>query len=351
MAIWAGSSISTDNSAWLFNKIALPKAVKIGRVANPLMAFFMNKFDLDDEGKWLQHPSLSDRGTAGVKLLPSGGGKKIEVTLAAAKALYSGKGYGANERAAVSIAGSDAGYGAAEFDIAAFYELEPWDKSKFDRYKGKERKLQLEFLSSEFDLILEAWHKTLDTRLSDTSAAAPSTTVVGSALNALIANTYGTIDRTDVANADFKAAEVDTATTAITLAKMRRKKTKCMIRRAKHVVVWAAEEAYGLIGDKIEAAAGYEATQLKDKTVEYSGEYFVYNGMAICLAPKLGAGNVMFLNPESWQVYLSEDGMATTTGVQQHPNFAHQMYMQWDSYVQVLCFDPGTNACFTAIAS
>ncbi|AXH78853.1 MAG: hypothetical protein [Circular genetic element sp.] len=206
MAIWAGSSYATNVAAQAFNHV-IPGVTAIVRKKNGLLYHILGK---KEKGSLpFGGPKFS-----GMEVIS---GVKHEVTLLGVIPTISTVAAGSAEYAAATMNYAANTFGAAEFALAHFADNHAIPESEWDKIKSPDTKQMENFVKQKSEAVMLGWEQTLGTALSANTAATgiPDATHVGSwcyavtdaqttSVDESTFGTYGTIDRTDSGNADFR---------------------------------------------------------------------------------------------------------------------------------------------------
>jgi hypothetical protein len=360
MAIWNGSVINSNDTAFVFNKLANRKAVPMVRRKNGFLYAILGKEEVG-----------STPGVTGFQRLKSITGNKVEVRLLGAVASPTTVA-DANQTDAVDYANaatngmlSNGAWGAAEFPITHYQWPFLITDSELQRYKGDELKT-VAFMDEYFDRVMLSYEKVWGTQLSmaniadTTNMADSSRTVLGSWVYAIAGSqnlsgastdwanggTYGTINRADSGNADFRG-NVYTNQGDLTLGKILTAKNACIINGGNPTVGIAGTTLY----TKIEGlVSSYTQVAYADDWNKFAGAHTMYSGIRFVLDNYCASTVVGLLDPTTWQFYSNMTDF-TTTGIIPDPSRRATYVLQTSPWVQNVCLSPNKNAVIGGLTS
>jgi hypothetical protein len=324
----------------LFNQQIHQRAVPLGEQATPALTFFTGNMPHNVKNKPKNLGAMPPN-------FRMEGGRKFDLKFTEKLAQWTGTGYGAGERAAVTHAVH--GNEAKCSGVISNYIKPFWlDKADVDDLQGKNFNDKVAFLTQQNDLIALSGWETWDTLICAAKTEAQADNKIGSMLWWLTGDSLFEIDRTDVANANF-LAKVSTAAT-LTLAILRREKTAMKTRLGEKPVVACSTNVYDNIFDKIEAAAGADAiTKLTDDTISYGGDYMSYMGMNFVLFHRLPANHAIMTPPDIWAPYTpGGEFMKQFTEWNIDPNRVAQYQAKFEMRGAIICTDPQKATVFTS---
>lgn len=335
MALWASSGISTTESAMVFNQILNKKAVSMARKKNGLLYAVLSKKEIG-----------ATPGVSGFNRHSKVTGKNVELRL---KGRLRTPNYVANGSAELGASDPASAFqtdvwGGAEFALSHIYDVYGIPGSQLDRYAGDEAKT-LSFMDDIATDILEGYEDLIGTAVNADQAQA-NITVGGWPFAIETDNTYGTIDRTDNANADFRG-NVTTSTGTLTLAKIRNAQNEAIVDGGMPKVGISGTTVYGTVQGLVEAYSQvvYDGSEWSD----FGGVHFSYGGIKFVLDQRAPSGELGLLDPTSWHFYESTNGM-TTKGIMVDPSKKAAYVLPWTAWVGFICEAPSHNARLVGIS-
>jgi len=334
MALWNGTAINTNETAMVFNQLANAKTVAMITKRNALLHAFLGDGDTSD--------GLYIRAQKNVKVT----GKRLEVRLRGKNATPAYVADGSAELATVNYASTydSTIFGAAEFDIAHGTLPYAIPASELMRFAGKEAKTA-SYLDEIFNYLMDGWENLLGNDLNGTSA--PARTKFGGWQYAIDdSNTYGTIDRSDSANADFRGI-VKASTGTPTVAKIQAAKNEAKTNRGKVQTGVASLVNYNYIQQQ--AQSFQQVIYNRDKA-EFGSDSFVVAGVEFILDQRLGDTVIGLFDPETWLFWKDNSKQKPmTSGIYENPNLVDGYSMNTKLWIQNICIKPNSNVKFTGV--
>lgn len=348
MALWAGTAINTNETAMVFNKLANKKAIAMVRDKNAFTYAVLGK----------EETGSTPGSSTGFQRLKQTTGKDVEVKLLGELATPA-TAADSTQVDAATVTWNDNMFGAAVFPYAHYSNVFPIPESELDRFRGDELKT-LNYLDEFFDYAMLSYENVWGTAFGKSSSLAePSRTVLGSYVFAIAGNntgavdwanngsTYGTINRADSANVDFRGNYYG-AQGDLTLPKIRTAKNACVVKGYKPSFAVAAETVYGKVEQLVEA---YSQVTYDKQWSEFGGEYVRYAGMAFALDPYAASGQLAIMTPETWLLYMNSNQPFTSTGVVKDVTKIATYVLHTTFWMQLVCKAPCGNAILTGITS
>ncbi len=330
MALWAGTSLNTNALAKLFNHVHTSRSVAMVAKATPLLNSFMGRGEKDGNsaynkqvGGWMKTKSIT--------------GDKHEISLLGALDTPASIADGTAELTAASIAYNAAAHGAAEFILAHYGLVKGMPSSEYMRIRGSDAKTTswaaefYETLSLSYDDILSA-------ELHENSTSAPpARSQFGSWVTAVDdGNTYGTIDRSDAANIDFRSYV--TSAGALTVPKVQASINKVRTNRGKTKV--------GVMGLTIfngwqQLIQPYSQATYSASTAQWGSDHVMFAGVDWVLDPDCPDGLVGGFDPSEWLV-INNDYPFTDGGLVKEPTLNAGYIMNTEIWIQNICKKPNS---------
>lgn len=325
MALWAGSAINTNETAKVFNKLAemksLPMIVKFNGLLYAMTGKDMQGLNSTENG-WMRSSSIT--------------GKNVEIPLLGVLAAPAGIA-DASQTSARTVTYGSADYGAAEFPIAHYGYVQGIPDSELMRFQGKEAKT-LDYLQERYDYIMWSYEDVFGTALN--TSAAPSRTVLGGWNYAVDAsNTYGTIDRSDAANSDFRGV-VNASFGDLTLPKLQAAKNQLRKNKGDPKVFVAGETLYNKVQTQVQ---NYTIiNNYSPDKAQFGSDNWVFAGMTGIYEQRAVAGQFGLLDPKWWML-IQNDQPFTSTGVVRDITLQASHVIHTTVWIQDICQKPNAN--------
>lgn len=324
MALWAGTAINTDELTTVFNRLFNRKLIDQVSDKKGLLEVIMGK----------PSPNPDKAGAKAfqrIRGIPTG--KDIEVKL-----LGSYKSIGTIADGAAEVASTVGAvvekYGAAVF-APTHYNDQHWiPASQYQRYKGDEAKT-LNFIQDEYDWLIASFRETLAAGVSGTANQLRLS--LGSWEYAVTNdNTYGTIDRSDAGNIDFRGLEKDTFG-AFTLDKLQTEYTTLKAQEGYPDVMVAVGTVYNFVIRELRNEGTLIVNYGSDGRVGAGGSSFAWQGMDLILDPHTSAETLGLLESKSFVMYMDDDGMNPSAMVDTSKKAAMLINMNgWNAFICVI---------------
>lgn len=334
MALWSNSVINTNETAMVFNKLHNSgKAEAIVKKKNGLFYLVMGKAEKN---------STPNKVEVNFDTQTSVTGKNIEQKLRGKNVTPAGVTDGANEIAAATLTYVDNIWGAAEFPVAHIILTHPLPQSEVDRFAGDELKT-LSYLDEVYQLLIDSYENIYGNAIN--TSAAPSRTVFGGYPYAIhTTNVYGTVDRNDALNADFRGI-VTTGVGNLTLGKIRLTRNRAKENGGKPRVGVSGTAVHTVVETLVEA---YVHADYHDDWAAFGSEYTMYNGVCYTQDQRAPSGQLSLLDPDSWAYYRNKK-IPFSKGITNAPWLAASYVVQCVQWTQFFCKNPGWNCRFEDI--
>lgn len=341
MALWNGSVINSTETAKVFNQLANLKSIAIVRKKNALLYKLIGKVEPNSLAKGFAKFERSSKIT----------GKNIEVGLLGTLATTTKVADGAEELQSVSLAYDPSAFGAAEFPLTHYTLPYGIPASELDRYKGQEKKTA-SYLDDVMQRIMLSYENDMGTDLHSTSAGqvigrktfgswlfgVSDGGASGSGETANAYRYYGTIDRQDAANADFRGIVAPSVGTW-NLSTLRTYKNQADANGGTTDTIVLGTSNYTKAEGLVEA---YQiVTDAKDM-VDFGGQYFRYSGMDFMHDQRCPATTIGGLDSSSW-LYVDNHEDFTSAGVIKDPTRMAAYVIPSQRWAQLICRKPNSN--------
>jgi hypothetical protein len=332
LALWNGTSINSNETAMVINQQAKNKAIAMVTKNNGLFNALTGNNDPE---------VLFKRAEKMVRV----SGKQIEVTLRGKNASPAYLTDGAAELANWDWASQydSAIFGGAVFDIAHMVFGLPIPSSEMDRFRGKELKT-LDYMDELLGYCIDGYENLIGNDLHGTSA--PARNKVGGWQYAVDdANVYGTINRSDSGNVDFRGV-VDAALGQITLPKIQLAKNKVKKNRGRLAVGVAEDTIFTAIQ---QIANSYTVAIQAGNTAEVGSDNVILSKVEWILDHRCSAGTIGMFTPETWIYWMNKKQPFTKAGVWYNGNIKAGYSLNTEMWVQDICLEPAKNYKATGV--
>jgi hypothetical protein len=342
MALWNGSVINNTEFAMVFNQLANLQAIPQVVKRNALLYYLI--------GKML--PGSVDKGRVEFERSKKITGKNIEVKLFGALTGTQKLADGAPEYATTPPSFNANSYGAAEFPLTRYYLKKAVPTSQLDRYKGKEAKTD-DFYAEVMRDIMASFENDIGNDLHGTSGGTNiGRTVLGSWCYAVSTGggdaggdatgeaatafrNYGTVDRQDTANSDFRSV-VQANYGPSTLQKLRSLRNLveanggtvdiCVFPTALFTTHELLLEAQTLVTNPGDG-------------IDFGGRVFTYAGMKFIHDQRAPANTIGLLDSSEWMFVENEEKLAPQ-GMIWDPSLSASYVIPCYRWVQLICKRP-----------
>lgn len=330
MALWAGSNFNSNESAMVVNQVATVKSIPMVVKLNATLYEFLGK---DDK----QNPRV-----AGIKKSMKITGKNVEVRLMGKLATPTFISDGSSEIASATPTYTSDIFGAAEFALSHSYYLHAIPASELERYKGEEAKTR-DYLGEIYDHIMYGYENTLGGSSHFQSTTAPSRTVFGGWQAAVDdSNTYGTIDRSDSANADFRGIVAATFGDT-TLPKIQAQQNAARANNGNPSICPTGTTLFSKIQNLVQP---YTIVQYNDTTAKFGAPNVEFAGLKFILDQRVTSGVIGLLDGDYWMLIQNTEPF-TNSGVVHDFTKADTYVMHTKLWMQNICMKPNTNVKIT----
>lgn len=335
MAIWNGSALNTDELTTVVNYVYNKKFIDQVKDKHGLLELVM--------GEPSNNPDKA--GPKAFKKMRTWTGKNIEVKL-----LGNYKSIGTIADGSAEVA-STVGqviekYGAAEFKPTHFNDQHWVPKSQYKRFRGNEAKT-VSFIQDEYDWLMASWIQTLADGIASTNDQ-QRTTLGGWEYAVVNDNTYGTINRSDAGNVDFRGYEKDSFG-AFTLDALQTEYTTHKAQGGHADIMIGAATVYNLAVKAIRDEGTLVNNYGSDGKVAAGGSSFSWQGMDLILDPHTTSGVLGLLESDTFVFYLEETGMENTLEVDTSKKAA--LMFDMDAWAAFICVMPKRNAKLNGITA
>lgn len=347
MALWANSAINTTATAMLFNQLWDEKSIPMVRKKNGFVYLLLGKKEVGST------PGMPQ----GWNRMKKVSGLKVEVRLLGKLDTINKTADGiATEGATVTPVNSGDYYGASTFALTHLTQTFGILHSELALIKGKEAKTA-NFLGEVFDRMMLSYENVLGTDLHATGASTdPTRTTLGSwnwaVSNGLVADSedtyasYGGIDRSDSANADFRSV-VTSSTGDLTLKKIRTNRNLVIANGGTPNCGIAGTTVYGKVQDLVEP---YTHVTFDPKMSDFGSDYVGFSNIMFTMDQRAPTQTLGLLEPDSFAWYEQKDGNSNS-GVTWDPSRVSLSVVLFENWAQLICLCPSHNGKLTGITS
>lgn len=332
MALWQGTALNTNVLASVFNKVHNKKAIAMATLATPTLHSMMGRPGEDGRGAynkslggWMKSESIT--------------GDKHEVRLRGANADFASITDGSDELTDATINYDADHTGAAVFILAHYGIVHGVPDSEYDRFRGDEAKT-LSWIDETHEYLYDGFCEDMsDDLFENSTSAVPARDQFGSLIAAVDdGNTYGTIDRSDSGNANYRA-EVGSATGALTLRKVQDKINAVKDNRGKTKVGVIGTTLFGKFQDLVQPYS--QASYAKD-TASWGSDHIYFAGVEWIQERNCPSGIILGLDPGTFKV-LWKDAPFTETGLIKDPRLKAGRIINCTAWLQNFCMKPNSN--------
>lgn len=347
MAIWAGSTINSNETANLINQLWNTKAIAMCRRKNGLLYEVLGK---PEQGatpmdvKWNRVNKVSG---INVQFNLLGSLKSIST-------VADGYGGGSGETATWggTVIPSNT-FGGVTLPLVHYADAEYFPDSELDRYQGDELRTR-DWIAQKMDYLMLSFEDTFGTALNTSTAAVPTRTQVCpwrhqisdyASSGESTYQTYG-LDRSDSANADFRGL-VDATGGDLTLSKLKARKNALVTRGGNGKVGLAETTLFSKIQTLVE---NYSHVTYDEDWANFGSEYVRYSGTRYILESRMATQTVGLLTPESWVLWWNANNF-TRNGIVQDPSRKATHVLVYAYWAAMYCNAPNKNALLTGLTS
>ena len=344
MALWDGSTLNKTDVASMFNQLWAMGSVAIVRKDNGLLYAITDK-------NWEQNVP-----TKGAKFqgMTKASGNKIELRLLGKLEDPQTVADGAAELATANPLYSDDAYGAATFDLTHFADSWGVLSSQWKRIRGQEAKTK-SFIKDKAMEIMLAYENKWGNMINGTHADGNTRTKLGSWVHAFSDGvstgetayaSYGTINRTDAANADFRGV-VGVNTGTLTLAKIGAHRNRIKPNGGKTDLLVAETTIYSSIEEKLQ---NYAQVNYDEKWAKFGSECWTYARMVGIQDHRAPTGVLGFFDSSTCAWWQDTEGVFDAdTVLTRDPSRRAARVIPVEAWVAFLCKKPSANGKLTGI--
>lgn len=259
---------------------------------------------------------------------------------------------GSAELAAASRVWANNYFGAAVFDLTHYAQTDAIPSSEFNRIKGKEAETS-GFVAERFNQIVLSLENTLGTAIHATTASGFARGTLGNFRHACSDGvssgetsyaTYGTLDRSDSANADIRGV-VTPSTGILSMEKIQLHQNQ-IADNYRHPDIGVGDvttitEIQGLLN-------GYTFIESDEDWKKFAGRYVQIGATRYLMDGKCQANLLYHINSDTWGLWENEMGLSTD-GFFKDPNAVAGYIMPWEYWCAVICNRPKANGILTGI--
>ena len=332
MALWQGTAVNNNVLSGVFNQVHNKKAISMVTKANPTIYSLMGRPGDDGRnaynksfGGWMKSEKIS--------------GDKHEVRLRGAIPTFDAIADGSDELTDATINYDDDHTGAAVFILAHYGKVQGVPSSEYDRFRGDEAKT-LSWIDEIHEYLMDGFVETMsDEFFENATNAPPARSQFGSLVTAIDdGNTYGTIDRTDAGNIDYRA-EVGSSTGALTLRKVQDKINAVKDNRGETRVGVIGTTLFGKFQDLVQPYS--QATYARD-TASWGSDHIYFAGVEWVQERNCPSGLIFGLDPKTFKV-VWKDAPFTESGLILDPRLKAGRIINCNVWLQNFCMKPNSN--------
>lgn len=289
MALWAGLSLNTNETAMVVNRLHSKKSIPMVVKANPLLYAMFGKKDI------VNNRSMRIGKTNKIT------GKDVEVRLLGRLAAPAAISDGSDELTTATVNYSSDNWASTTVALAHYGHVEGVPDSEYMRFRGSESKT-LNYLDELYDKIMYGYEDVLSTALHSTTA--PSRAAFGGWQVAVDSSTaYMGMTRSDSANADFRGIEVGSFG-QVTLAKVQEQINNARTNLGRPSIGVAGNTLFSAIQQQIQPYS--QATFSRDAS-EFGSSGVILAGVEFLLDPDTSSGVIGIFDPQWWELVVNEE--------------------------------------------
>lgn len=331
--LWTGTTLNTNILSGVFNRIHNRKAIPMVTKATPLLYSLMGREGEDGRsaynkklGGWMKKKNIH--------------GDKDEVRLRGALPTFASIADGTAELTLATIGYDSDHTGSAEFILAHYGYVHGVPSSEYMRIRGNEAKTE-SWIDETFDYIFDGAIKKYSADLhEDSTSAVPARDQFGSWIAAVDdGNTYGTIDRTDSGNADYRSV-VSSSVGSLTARKVQDVINQVKDNRGQVRVGVMNTTLFGKWQDIIQPYS--QATYNKD-TASWGSDHVYFAGVEWLQDRECPSGRIGLFTPKTWTL-VSNDMPFTDSGLVKEPLLNAGWIINTECWLQNYIDNPNQNA-------
>lgn len=341
MALWAGSSFATNEATMVVNKMLTDRAVPMVEKKNAFLRKIIGK-------------RVGGRGTTAspwqYERVMFTSGKDAQVNLLGRAPEPATLADGSAEIAASAPNYYTNMFGAATFPLTHYLQEYAIPKSEMMRFRGDDARTKNYLLEVMDAMIIGTENKLATDMHSTTGTSVASRTVFNSwefgvsdgstDSSADAFKLYGTLDRSDAANADFEAIVVDKAAAVITLADIDYYLLQVDANGGDTDLGLTGSSVYASLYNQAKAYitvenAGKERLEVGNRTFTYAGVEFLHDS-------RTASGRLGLLDTSHW-VFVVGDSSVSTSEVLPAPHLkSTEALIKNDFFATLVCKKPNT---------
>ena len=331
MALWAGLTLNTNETADIVNRLHSKKAELMVVKANPLLYAFFGKKD-----------NVNNRRMRVGKTRKITG-KDIEVRLLGRLAAPAAISDGSDELTTATVNYSNDNWASVTVALAHYGHVEGVPDSEYMRIRGDEAKT-LSLLDDYYDKIMYGYEDVLSTALHSTTA--PSRSAFGGWQVAVDSSTsYMGMTRSDAANADFRGIEEDGKT--LSLSELQRVKNTARLNRGNPTVGVAGNTEFTRIQ---QIAQSYTHAVYKGDTSEFGADHVNLAGIDWLLDGDTSSAVLGMFDPSTWELVVNDEPFTNTGLVFDFTKKAGHI-IHTTLWCQNYCVKPNANIKWTNVVT
>lgn len=347
MAIWAGSTINSNETANLINQFWNAKAITMIRRKNGLLYAALGKAEPGSEPLSVKFAREQKVSGINVQFNLLGALKSIATV---ADGYAAGAGETSQWTGTVIPANT---FGGATLPLVHYADAEYFPSSEIDRYQGNELRTR-DWIQQKMEYLILSFEDTFGTALSTSTAAVPARTQVcpwrhqisdGVSSGETSYQTYG-LDRNDSGNADFRGL-VTVSVGDLTLSKIQERINTALTRGGQIDIGLANTTLYGKIQSLVRS---YVHTNYSADWDKFAGQYVQFGAVKFILESRMAATDVGLLDSSTW-VFWNRTKNLTRSGIVLDPSRKASMVLNWEYWGALYCNKPNSNAVLAGVTS
>lgn len=347
MAIWAGSSINTNETANLINQFWNAKAIPMIRRKNGFLYAILGKEEAGSTPMSLKFSKEQKVSGQNVQFNLLGSLKTIATV---ADGYASGAGETGTWTGTVIPANT---FGGITLPLVHFADAEYFPSSELDRFQGDELRTR-DWIAQKMEYLMLSYEDTLGTMLNTTTAAVPTRTQICpwrhqisdyASTGESTYQTYG-LDRSDSGNADFRG-NVTVSVGDLTLSKIQERILTAQIRGGNIDTGLANTTVYNKVMTLVRS---YVNTTYQADWDKFAGQYVQFGAIKFILESRMGTDLLGGIDSSTWVMWNRTKNF-TSDGIVRDPSRKATRVLNWEYWTAIYCNKVNSNFLMTGITS